>query len=547
MKFLISRFSFVLALLLVIGCSEDDLNISSATGFELLTPEASNINLNFAFPENPAFTLTWTDNVTNAATYNVEMATDEGFTSPIALGTSNSNTYTMTVANFNNVLLNNNINAYESTAVFMRVQGGSMTSNTVLFTVNSYPETPPVIVSPNTGYSVVLSDANPDDEALPMVWEDPDFNSDPTNTQVSIAYVVEASLAGTDFATLAILGNITDVTSLSISHSDLNSAALLSGLVPEETGSLDVRIKATIETASGAIERYSNSITINVTPYSTSAGLSTWGVVGSGYNNWGAFADGQFYTTTQPNVIVTYLTLVDGEIKFRENNDWGNNYGDSGADGTLDNGGDNIVVSAGTYKITVNFNDNTYTMEPFYLGLIGSGYNDWGNAGPDGKFYYDYTTGAFKIGVQLVDGEVKFRMNSDWGTNYGGNNGMLSLDGDNIPVTAGYYTITVDLNNNTYSVVADDILGVIGSGYNDWGNAGPDFSLTEVNPDIWVGDIITLVDGEIKFRVNNDWNVNYGGSGGTLSPGGDNIAVTAGLYRIRLDFGNNTYQLNQVQ
>lgn len=546
MKFSIKKFSIVLILLLSLGCTEDDnLEIFNPQNFELLEPQATNINLNFAYPDNPAFTLAWTDNLTLSNTYNIEMAATSDFAAPIALGSSSTNTFTMSVTDFNMALISAGISAYESTTVFMRIKAGEMTSNVVTFSVNSYPETPPVLISPSAGTSVVLSDATPDETAITVEWEDPDFNS--ATTQATITYDIETALAGTDFTTIASVGTTVDMYSMNISHADLNDAALTAGILPEEVGGLDIRIKATIATASGDLVRYSESASISVTPYSTSVGLSTWGIIGSGYNNWGAFADGSFYTTDQPNIIVAYVTLITGEIKFRENNDWGNNFGDTGADGTLEPGGDNIAVTAGTYKITVNFNDNTWTSEQFSLGIVGSGYNDWGNAGPDAKFYYDQITNSFKVGVKLVDGEIKFRVNNDWGTNYGGSGGVLSLNGSNLAVTAGYYTVSVDLENNTYSVVADDIIGVIGSGYNDWGSAGPDFSLTEVNPDIWVGDIVTFIDGEIKFRVNNDWGTNYGGSGGNLSLNGDNLAVTAGLYRIRLDLANMTYQLNQVQ
>lgn len=276
---------------------------------------------------------------------------------------------------------------------------------------------------------------------------------------------------------------------------------------------------------------------------------STWGVVGSGYNNWGAFEDGVFYTTGTNGVYVAYVTLVAGEIKFRENNAWDNNFGDTGADGTLDAGGDNIAVTAGTYKITLNLNDNTYTKEPFSWGIVGSGYNNWG-ATPDAKFYYDYTTDTFKVGVKLIAGEIKFRLNNAWDTNFGdtGADGTLENGGDNIVVTAGYYNVTLDLNNSVYTLEAGDVFGIVGSGYNNWG-ATPDFSLTQVNTDVWVGDIVTLVNGEIKFRVNNAWDTNYGDTGadGTIEAGGDNIAVTAGMYRVVLDIANGTYALNKVQ
>jgi hypothetical protein len=44
-----------------------------------------------------------------------------------------------------------------------------------------------------------------------------------------------------------------------------------------------------------------------------------------------------------------YAELATGEIKFRFNEDWGVNFGDNNADGTLESGGANIAVSAGTY------------------------------------------------------------------------------------------------------------------------------------------------------------------------------------------------------
>ena len=89
---------------------------------------------------------------------------------------------------------------------------------------------------------------------------------------------------------------------------------------------------------------------------------------------------------------------------------------------------------------------------------------------------------------------------------------------------------------------------MVGSGFNDWGNAGDDYSLTEVNPGIWVADNVELIDGEIKFRVNEAWDINYGDTGAdeTLDAGGDNIAVTAGTYLIRLDLsegGSSMYSL----
>jgi hypothetical protein len=316
---------------------------------------------------------------------------------------------------------------------------------------------------------------------------------------------------------------------------------------PNNTGTVYFRVTAFPGSGAGAdaVATVSDvaQLTITLVEKSDEGGsgiqVSTWGVVGSGYNDWGgAGPDAPFYTTGTDGVYVAYANLLDGEIKFRENNDWTNNFGDTGADGTLDAGGDNIVVTAGDYKITLNFNDNTYTIEAYSWGVVGSGYNDWGGAGPDAKFFYDYTTDTFKVGVKLIDGEIKFRLNNDWGTNYGdsGADGTLDNGGDNIVVTAGFYMITLDFNAGTYTMEAANLWGVVGSGYNDWG-ATPDFIFTEVNPGIWIAENVELIDGEIKFRINEDWGTNYGDTGadGTLDDGGDNIAVTAGTYTITLN------------
>lgn len=380
------------------------------------------------------------------------------------------------------------------------------------------------------------------------------FNAADFGVQVNTTYKLESSILGdfTDATVVPTLSN--DNNQIEVSIGTLKSLANDYGFTAPGSGLLNFRVRAYPGDGNSTTEMFTPVVHLNVTLLEATSGsgsgieVSPWGVVGSGYNNWGAFADAPFYTTSTANVLVTYVTLVDGEIKFRTNNDWGTNFGDDGADGTLEAGGANLVVTSGTYKITLNLNDNTYTMEEFSWGVVGSAYNNWG-ATPDAKFTYDYVTNTFKVGVKLEDGEFKFRLNNDWGTNLGdtGADGTLEDGGDNIVITAGYYMITLDLENQMYTLESADIWGIVGSGYNNWG-ATPDYSFTPLSNGIWVAEIVTLVDGEIKFRVNEDWGTNYGDTGvdGTLDGGGDNIAVTAGNYRIVMDLANLTYQLNQV-
>ncbi len=91
---------------------------------------------------------------------------------------------------------------------------------------------------------------------------------------------------------------------------------------------------------------------------------STWGIVGSAANDWGATPDLTMHETGTAGVLETFVTLIDGEWKFRENNDWTNNFGDTGDDGTLESNGDNMIVTAGAYKIALDLNTNTYTIQP---------------------------------------------------------------------------------------------------------------------------------------------------------------------------------------
>jgi hypothetical protein len=65
---------------------------------------------------------------------------------------------------------------------------------------------------------------------------------------------------------------------------------------------------------------------------------------------------------TEGVYLVYGVTLADGEMKFRADDDWGVNLGDDGVDGTTDANGANIAVSAGTYNITLNTVDNTYSV-----------------------------------------------------------------------------------------------------------------------------------------------------------------------------------------
>jgi len=390
-----------------------------------------------------------------------------------------------------------------------------------------------------------------------FTWSAADFGV-PTN----VSYDLQRSIMG-DFSDAVLVGTTTN-NEIAMTIGQMMAVATEAGLdadpnTPDapNTGSFAVRIRAYVGDG-GTTEVFSDAKTISVVLQEAMTGgsditQSPWGVVGSATPNSWDGPDVPFYTTSENDVIVAYATLVEGQIKFRQNNTWGGDFGDANMDGILDQDPDNnINVTAGTYKITIDWSDNSYTLEEFYWGLVGSGTpNGWD--GPDTKLQYDYMTDSFKAMVQLTDGELKFRMNDTWGGDYGDadGDGVLDQDADNnIAVTAGYYLVTANFNTLEYSIEPTEIWGAVGSSTpNGWD--GPDYKFTPdfSNPGVWVLNDITLTDGELKFRKNDTWGGDYGDANddGILDQDPDNnIAVTAGTYTITLDFSdaaNPTYIL----
>ncbi|RSK29535.1 SusE domain-containing protein [Hymenobacter metallilatus] len=179
------------------------------------------------------------------------------------------------------------------------------------------------------------------------------------------------------------------------------------------------------------------------------------------------------------------------------------------------------------------------------------------------------TVGAFNSNNnQLYEGyvnfgaaspEFKFTSVPAWsGTNYGnGNGGKLSTDGGagNLTVpTTGYYLLKADVGALTWSATKTT-WGVIGSATpNGWNSDTP---LTyDATTGVWSARVALTV-GEIKFRANSDWTINFGDGfngatpkvapDGVLDYGGDNLPITtAGTYTVTLDLskpGNYAYSV----
>ncbi len=149
-------------------------------------------------------------------------------------------------------------------------------------------------------------------------------------------------------------------------------------------------------------------------------------------------------------------------------------------------------------------------------------------------------------GIIKFDGQnFKITPAKKWDIAYGTTGGgKLSTSGGDISsVSAGLKLLTVDLNANVYTLDNAKVWAIIGNATpGDW-SADTDMKFINDGNGVW--KLTTnLTVGEMKFRQDHDWGVNLGGSGGNLSAGGDNIAVTAaGNYTITLNTTTNKYTL----
>jgi|TARA_Y100001958_G_scaffold158760_1_gene157631 hypothetical protein len=122
-----------------------------------------------------------------------------------------------------------------------------------------------------------------------------------------------------------------------------------------------------------------NQFAVDLDALNSSLGSqSDWGLVGSATPNGWNGPDLEMFQTG-PQEFSIYAELVSGELKFRFNEDWGNNFGDNGNDGTLESGGANIPISAGTYFIVMDLGSGTYTISPFSSDKRGMFYSDGQN------------------------------------------------------------------------------------------------------------------------------------------------------------------------
>ena len=235
------------------------------------------------------------------------------------------------------------------------------------------------------------------------------------------------------------------------------------------------------------------------------------------------------------------------------------------------------IAKPGTYKMTINMMDYTYSIEQlaseYYL--VGK-LQDW-EAEPKGKICLMYAESAVVQSYTTQwnsDANLKIWKGSDFGTwdnafgtEVDGDQSVKgSLAGSNAikcPEPGSFYTFTADFSTMTYkwtklenqNPTEFENVSLIGVG-GKWGD-NDDVDMTQVTPHNWFIET-TLPVGGFKIRANHGWNAggNWGytadqkftSTGKLFNDGGsgDIKIATAGKYRIFFNDITNEYAIIAV-
>ena len=384
-------------------------------------------------------------------------------------------------------------------------------------------------------------------------------------------YALQADIEGNGFSAPFTIAT-TSSTDAAVTVKEFNNAALTLGLNAGAEGTLTFRLKTTVEGHPDLDTLYSDSVSYTVIPFRDSdcGTFCSIGLIGSStLGQWGTDTD---MYQEEPDgdrskwIVITYLTNG-GEIKFRAADNWTDDWGDDSAgDGLAGYKEGNIAFSDATGWYEVKFNDNTLeysvtavsSTEYTAIGIIGSATPDGWNSDVDlvkGTDVHEWLLDN----ITLTEADAKFRADDDWADDWGDNSpsfpsGVGGYKQGDIPVTsAGDRAVYFHDVKGTYYFMATNAkdpyssIGVIGSGSPDGGwDDDVDLLQNPNDPYLWSG-FMNLKNGEIKFRADDAWTKNWGGStpveGIAIDNSSSNIPVEAGLYYVTFNTGTGEYKL----
>ena len=223
---------------------------------------------------------------------------------------------------------------------------------------------------------------------------------------------------------------------------------------------------------------------------------------------------------------------------------------------SYNNVGGNFVITAVEgakfYDLTFNMMEQTWSYKAVnfdaFIYEIGNSHG-WSTSMP---LYGSNGDGKYQ-GYYYLDGGFKFKPNEnnwdgDWGQDPNAALGKLVQEGEqDCQAAAGFYQIDVDLAAMTWSITPVTSISIIGTVNGNWDT---DTDLTyNVATGAWE-TTATLTAGAMKFRMNHDWAISWGGANGdataydnlTQNNGKDLDLTENGTYFVQLFIsyeGNN--------
>ncbi len=255
-------------------------------------------------------------------------------------------------------------------------------------------------------------------------------------------------------------------------------------------------------------------------------------------------------TYTLNNVTITTATdPATTGLKFRQDGQWTTNWGNANfPSGTGTQNGANIMTQAGTYDVTFNRSNGTYTFIPSgftSVGIWGPAVNSILGFGGD-DVDMNTTDGVIYTlsGFYFTSGTAYFRFNND-GMNTWGSvafpTGTAVQGGPTIQVAGGEWFVTFNKNTGDYSFAYPSV-GILGTATTvGWAS---DIDLSTTDGFSYSISNLVLTDGVVKFRKDNDWLINWGSLDfptGTGVQNGAEIPVTAGTYDVTFDKSTGNY------
>lgn len=181
-------------------------------------------------------------------------------------------------------------------------------------------------------------------------------------------------------------------------------------------------------------------------------------------------------------------------------------------------------------------------------GAVGAGWEP--TAATLMSLYGEDSKSTFEIFEYITvagDGFKFIPTNIDWVNAYGkgADEGTLLQDENagNITVPKdGFYRVRMDSEGLTYELLELSI-GIIGDATpGDW--TKDTYMTFAGGKGTYIWKItVNLIPGKMKFRANDDWPINFGGTADNITQGGADIDITsAGTYDIELDLNPNGYK-----